>query len=115
MHAKTKRGKGPGWNKCDDMYICITCTEESEGRTSSGAINRPHPLFDQLKYLTHLDGDIYLKNMDKWLSFLSSSEKYAFAYKVLSVVYQYMSRKTLKHDIESSIKSNENFTLLGLV
>lgn len=102
-----KEGK-PRVDKCDDMYICIPCTEESEGRTSSGAINRPHPLFDQLKYLTHLDGDIYLKNMDKWLSFLSSSEKYAFAYKVLSVVYQYMSRKTLKHDIESSIKSNEN-------
>lgn len=98
----------PRIDKCDNMHICIPCTEESEGRTSSGAVSRPHPLFDQLKYLTYLDGGIYLKNMDKWLKFLSSGEKYVFAHKVLSVVYEYISRKTLKHDIVSSIKANDN-------
>lgn len=94
-------------DKCD-MPICIPCTEESEGRTSSGAISRPHPLFDQLKYLTHLDGKIYLENMLKWLNYLSSGQTHAFAYKVLSSVYKYTTKKTLLSDIEPNIKANEN-------
>jgi CRISPR-associated protein Csd1 len=94
-------------DKCD-MRICIPCTEESEGRTSSGAISRPHPLFDQCKYLTYLDGEIYLKNMLKWLTYLSSNQTHVFAYEVLSAVYKYMAKKTLISDIESNIKANEN-------
>lgn len=91
-----------------DKRICIPCTEESEGRTSSGAISRPHPLFDQRKYLTYLDGEIYLKNMLKWLNYLSSNQTHIFAYEVLSAVYKYMAKKTLISDIETNIKTNEN-------
>ena len=32
--------------------ICIPCTDESEARSGTKAINFPHPLFDQIKYLT---------------------------------------------------------------
>lgn len=94
-------------NKCD-MRICIPCTEESEGRTSTGAISRPHPLFDQMKYLAYLDGKIYLENMLKWLNYLNSDQTHAFAYEVLSSVYTYMTKKTLLSDIKSNIKANEN-------
>lgn len=94
-------------DKCD-RRICIPCTEESEGRTSTGAISRPHPLFDQRKYLTYQGSQIYLENMLKWLNYLSSDQTHASAYKVLSSVYKYMTKKTLISDIESNIKANDN-------
>lgn len=89
---------------------CIPCTEESEGRTSSGAINHPHPLFDQLKYLTYLEGKIYLENMLKWLDYLSKHNKHNFAFKTLSAVYMYMNKKKIINDINSnpSIKATDN-------
>lgn len=94
-------------DKCD-MRICIPCTEESEGRTSKGAISCPHPLFDQRKYLTYLDGKIYLENMLKWLNFLSSKQTHVFAYEVLSSVYKYTTKKTLTSDIETNTRANAN-------
>jgi CRISPR-associated protein Csd1 len=94
-------------DKCD-MRICIPCTEDSEGRTSTGAISRPHPLFDQQKYFTYLDGKIYLENLLKWLHYLSLDQTYAFAHKVLSSVYKYIMKKSLISDIESNFKLNEN-------
>jgi CRISPR-associated protein Csd1 len=94
-------------DKCDSR-ICVPCTEESEGRTSTGAIGRPHPLFDQRKYLTYLDGKIYLENMLMWLNYLSLDQTHAFAYEALSSVYKYMAKKTLIYNIESNIKANEN-------
>lgn len=90
------------------MYICSPCTEDSEGRTSSGAIKRPHPLFDQRKYLTYRNGEIYLKNMMMWLRYLSSDRTHAFAHEVLSSVYKYMTKKALISDIESNIKAKDS-------
>lgn len=103
----SKEGKFIRADKCD-IRICIPCTEESEGRTSRGAINHPHPLFDQRKYLTYRDSEIYCGNMLKWLNYLSTEQTHAFSYKVLSSVYKYMIKKSLISDIESNIKATEN-------
>ena len=94
-------------DKCD-INACVPCSEESEGRTSTGAIFRPHPLFYQFKYLTFQNGRIYLDNMLKWLNYLSSEQSHSLAYKVLSCVYEYILKGTLKSDIESNINVSES-------
>lgn len=79
--------------------ICVPCTDESEGRSSSGAINHPHPLFDQVKYISTQK---YLDNMKKWKEYLRDDYRYQIAYQVLSVVYKYMENKTLSEDLKSN-------------
>lgn len=50
----------------EKMLICIPCTDESEARSGTKAIDFPHPLFDQIKYLTTHN---YLNNLKKWMDF----------------------------------------------
>ena len=58
----------------EKMLICIPCTDESEARSGTKAIDFPHPLFDQIKYLTTHN---YLNNLRKWMDFLQDNPKYS--------------------------------------
>lgn len=93
----------------DKVMICIPCTEESESRSSTGAWKYPHPLFDQIKYLT---SDIYLENLAKWVTFLDDKYEHIIAYKALNAVYEYMKRQLLKFDLSScGIKSSDKLSI----
>ncbi|MBS3885857.1 MAG: type I-C CRISPR-associated protein Cas8c/Csd1 [Dethiobacter sp.] len=80
-----------------DAEICTPCTDESESRTS-GAVNSPHPLFDQIKHLT---GKLYLNNLLKWQEYLKVTPEYPLAYKMISAVHKYLENGTLKNDLVS--------------
>lgn len=84
--------------KVNKTYICIPCTDESEGRSGTDAINNPHPLFDQVKYL---EGQKYVDNLKEWVDYLLLTNKYPVAYKALSAVYNYINGKTLSKDLNS--------------
>lgn len=78
-------------NKIDEEVL-IPCTEESAGRSGSKAIERPHPLCDQICYLIT---QYYQNNLKKWI-------KSEYSCRELEIVYKYISSKTLIHDIENS-------------
>ena len=79
------------------MLICIPCTDESEARAGTKAIDFPHPLFDQIKYLSTPN---YLDNLKKWMDYLHDSPKYLLAYKVITAVYNYIVKGTLSDDLQ---------------
>jgi CRISPR-associated protein Csd1 len=78
------------------FYVAAPCTDDSAGRSSTGAHNFPHPLFDQMKFLL---GPVYKENLAKWIRFLSDKTEYSFAHRVLTAVYSYIMSGTLKSDI----------------
>ena len=80
------------------MFICIPCTEESEGRSSSGASKYPHPLFDQIKYIR---AEKYRKNLKRWLTYLGNRTEHALAYLAISAVYNYILKETLINDLKT--------------
>ena len=82
----------------EKMLICIPCTDESEARSGTKAIDFPHPLFDQIKYLTTHN---YLNNLKKWMDFLQDNPKYPLAYQAIAAVYCYLAKGTLSNDLQS--------------
>ena len=78
--------------------VCIPCTDESESRTSTNAIDYPHPLIDQIKYLSTQN---YLDNLKKWMDYLQDNPKYLLAYQAIAAVYYYMVKGTLLDDLHS--------------
>lgn len=78
--------------------ICVPCTDESEARSGTKAIDFPHPLFDQVKYLSTKK---YADNMKKWIDYLNNTMKYPLAYKAISAVYNYIIGGTLLKDLQS--------------
>lgn len=80
------------------VLICIPCTDDSEARSGTKAIDFPHPLFDQIKYLLTPN---YLDNLGKWKSYLKNNQKHPIAYQVISAVYCYIAKGTLAKDLES--------------
>lgn len=78
--------------------ICVPCTDESEARSGTKAIDFPHPLFDQIKYFSTQK---YLDNLKKWMDYLKDNPKYPFAYQAISAVYNYIVKGTLSKDLES--------------
>lgn len=90
--------------------ICIPCTDESEARSGTKAINFPHPLFDQIKYLTTKK---YLQNLEKWVKYLKNKQKHSLAYQAITAVYQYISKGTLLKNLESSGITPKDDMLVG--
>lgn len=80
------------------VLICIPCTDDSEARSGTKAIDFPHPLFDQIKYFSTQN---YLENLNKWMIFLKNNPKYSIAYRAISAVYCYIAKGTLSNDLES--------------
>lgn len=76
--------------------ICIPSTDNSEARTSTNAINFPHPLFDQVKYLST---QIYLNNLKNWMEYLKDNNKYPLAYQAIAAVYKYIIKGSLSDDL----------------
>lgn len=88
-----------------EFIICAPCTDDSAGRSSKSAINFPHPLFDQMKYLA---GDIYRNNLGRWLGYLENKPEYALAYKVLHAIHRYLQNGTLESDMKEEKDLKEN-------
>ncbi len=87
--------------------ICIPCTDESESRTSTKAIDYPHPLFDQIKYISTQK---YLDNLKKWTDYLQNNPKYLFVYQAISTVYHYLLKGTLLNDLQTfKITAKDDF------
>ncbi|MGI5848991.1 MAG: type I-C CRISPR-associated protein Cas8c/Csd1 [Christensenellales bacterium] len=78
------------------FLVAAPRTDESEGRSGISAKDFPHPLFDQVKYLS---GSAYRDSLYKWIGFLRDKTEYGLAYRVLSAVYNYVISGTLKTDI----------------
>lgn len=78
--------------------VCIPCTDESESRTSTNAIDYPHPLVDQIKYLSTQK---YLNNLKKWMDYLRDNPKFLLAYQAIAVVYYYMVKGILLNDLKT--------------
>lgn len=86
--------------------ICVPCTDESEARSGTKAIDFPHPLFDQIKYLLTQK---YLDNLKQWMAYLASDQKYFLAYQAISAVYHYIVKGTISDDLRSfqiTVKDN---------
>lgn len=78
--------------------ICIPCTDGSEGRTGKKAIDFPHPLFDQIKYLSTQK---YRDNLKAWMDYLKENTNYPLARQAISAVYHYILKDTLYKNLES--------------
>lgn len=78
--------------------ICVPCTDESEARSGTKAINFPHPLFDQIKYFSTQN---YLNNLKNWMVYLENNQKYLLAYQAIAAVYHYIVKGTLSEDLQS--------------
>jgi CRISPR-associated protein Csd1 len=79
-------------------WICVPCTDESEARSGTKAIDFPHPLFDQIKYFLTQN---YLDNLKKWMNYLKDNPKYPLAYQAVFAVYHYIVKGKLLKDLES--------------
>ncbi|TCL65913.1 CRISPR-associated Csd1 family protein [Hydrogenispora ethanolica] len=78
--------------------ICVPCTDESEARSGTKAIDFPHPLFDQIKYLFTQK---YVDNLEKWMVYLKNNSKYSYAYQAIAAVYHYVVKGTISDDLLS--------------
>ncbi len=78
--------------------ICVPCTDESEARSGTKAINFPHPLFDQIKYFSTQN---YLNNLENWTVYLENNPRYQLAYQAIAAVYHYIMKGTLSVDLQS--------------
>jgi CRISPR-associated protein Csd1 len=92
---RTEKLKSSAKNK---TLICVPCTDESEARSGTKAIDFPHPLCDQIKYLFTQK---YLDNLKQWMVYLASNQKYPFAYQAISAVYHYIVKGTILNDLRS--------------
>src|SRR5690606_23456508 len=77
--------------------ICVPCTDDSESRSSKKAINFPHPLFDQIKYIATQK---YRDNLKGWMNYLNRDKRYPIAAKAISAVYQYILKDSLPNDLK---------------
>lgn len=75
--------------------VIIPVTEESAGRTSGEA---PHPLCEQLKYLSAYDTSSQMRQR-KYLEQLESWKNSAFADPKLEAIYRYVARNTILSDL----------------
>lgn len=81
------------------IQICIPCTDESESRSGQKSSDFPHPLFDQIKYLS---SQKYINNLERWKNYLGSSRKYPLACRAITAVYNYVIEGTISEDLRSS-------------
>lgn len=88
----------PSKYKDKKFLICAPCTEDSASRSSTGARNFPHPLFDQIKYLS---SEVYAKKLQQWLGYLQNKPQYALSFQMLTAVARYLQKPTLKADLDN--------------
>jgi len=85
-----------------NMNIIIPVSELSSGRTSTSAINHPHPISDKLKYIIN---DIYLENLIEW-------EKSEYKDDKLIAIIKYLKRCSVIDDLKNrgliTYDSNKN-------
>lgn len=96
MFQRAEKLKTSAKNK---TLICVPCTDESEGRSGTKAIDFPHPLFDQIKYLSTQK---YLNNLKEWMEYLEGTPKHTLAYQAIFAVHHYMEKGTLCKDLKLS-------------
>lgn len=96
-------------SKDKKTLICIPCTEDSESRSGKNALDYPHPLFDQIKFLLT---DNYLANLEKWIQYLQNKSEFSLSYRCLHSVYQYMKGKTLLQDLGTLFRKDLKNDLL---
>jgi len=78
-----------------DKKIIIPVTEESSGRTSAPS---PHPICDNLGYLTGMDAKkytLYLEQLKSW-------EESEYCDEKITAVYTYVKNKTIVKDLSSA-------------
>lgn len=86
--------------------ICVPCTDASEARSGTKAIDSPHPLCDQIKYLSTHN---YLNNLSNWIAYLQDNPNYPLAYQGILAVNKYLVRGTLSEDLQSfGIKAKDD-------
>lgn len=81
--------------------IIIPVTEESLGRTSTGAAKKPHPLCDMVKYLTAKE-NYYIPQLEKWVGSEHSHPK-------LQSILTYVKQNSICEDLKKcglSFKDN---------
>ena len=75
--------------------ILIPVTEESGGRSSTGAYKHPHPLCDQMKYIV-ADENYYIPQLEAW-------SRSPFSHPFLAPILRCVKTKALVSDIERCI------------
>ena len=91
--------------------ICVPCTDDSEARSGTGAINSPHPLFDQLKYLSTQK---YIDNLGKWMTYLeNNTDRFPLANQAIAAVYHYIVKGTVSDDLQSFQISPNDDVFIG--
>lgn len=81
--------------------ILIPVTEESGGRSSTKAIEHPHPLCDAYKYYS-AEGNYFLQQLKKWIDS-------QYSHPFLKVIYAYLSENKIHTDIINAVGSlNDN-------
>ena len=75
--------------------IIIPVTEDSAGRSGTSANEKPHPLCDQMKYLT-AEENYYLPNLEAW----ANSE---YSHPFLRAIDNYLKKGTIQNDLQTSV------------
>ena len=78
----------------DAPKIVIPVTEESAGRSGTGAFKLPHPLCDKLSYLI-AEPNYYIPQLDDWA-------QSSFCHPKTLAILNYVKRKTLLSDLSAS-------------
>ncbi len=94
---RAEKTKKRGTQTKSRNIICSPCTEDSGSRSSKEASKFPHPLFDRVKYLC---GQIYLDNLEQWMTYIERNEKHRIAYYAIRAVYRYIRQGTLIDDLK---------------
>ena len=88
--------------------IIFPVTEDSISRSSGSA---PHPLADELSYVTSTFSEIknkdYLSGLQRWVEFNKSNDKFPH----LANIYSYLQKGTLIEDIVQSIYPKANYKI----
>lgn len=87
--------------------IIIPVTQGSATRTSISGIKKPHPLCDQLKYLT-AEENYYIPQLQQWAA---SEHTHPF----LNAILSYLAKGTLQKDIENGVGKAEDKDLISWV
>ena len=86
-----------------EITIIIPCTEKSAGRSSGIA---PHPLCDQIDYVSGI-------NDEKYNAYLNQLNSWKDSVAELNAIHAYVSRKTITDDLQSHNMFNEGEYIVG--
>lgn len=92
-----KNDKKTGKEVVPLQQICIPVSEESMKRSGKKTLEKPHPIFDQYKYLT----------TSFYLSILEKFAKSSFATLQVRAVYQYIVKSTIEADLADIAPKND--------